>query len=349
MNEKLWFPGGEPNVTADDLNRDSNANNRAFQNALKAWLLGYNENFIISGCDVVITPGVEAVITEGYIFLNNEILQVDAQTVAFVSTDIYYYEKEITYDPLGDKIYNDAVPHQTWRKNRGKLVNSAVDPVPQDKCNAHGANWSEKVRNSITGEFAHFTPGNYDLTEAYTLNYLRFDLSGSAGTFRVDVPDADDLVHAVDVNHFFFYESDPNQPRCTYVFYTASGTPIASVNTPEYSIIMSSGGAWVEAVHIDLDYPVPDPQLIEIIIGSWNMKGTAIFTVPHGQMSKDHIKEITARIYNDTGDICYDLSSGKGLIAWDNADIILSSTGSFFSSNDFDGVGFDRGKIYIQI
>ena len=346
MNRKLWFPGGEPNINANDLMRNSDANDRAFSAALNAWMIGYNENFIIEGCELTINPGIDAIVTEGYIFLNNEIVRVDAQTVAAGSEDFYYYEKQTTYDPNGTKTFKDLVVRETWQINRGILINTGIKPVPSDKLDAEGANWPQKVKNRIKGKFTLLTPGDHDLSVDPDLNYVRFDLSGSAATFRVDVPNADDQLHTIDINHFFFYESDPNLPSCKYDFFDKHGTQLAHVTHPEYSIIINDGGVWKEAIYIDLSHENGDPALTEINIGDWDLKGMASITIPHTLANKDVLRIVEARIYNDLGSILYNFST-DGLISWDDTNIYLLR-GSAFSGNDFQMTGFNRGTIYIQ-
>ena len=346
MNRKLWFPGGEPNINADDLMRNSNANDRAFNAALNAWLIGFNENFIISGCEITIDPGVSGSVTEGYIFLNKEILRVDAQVVAAGAKDHYYYEKQTTYDPKGTKTFKNLVVHETWQKNRGVLTNTSILPVPANKLDACGADWPQKVRNKIKGSFIALTPGDHDLTEDPNLNFARFDLSGSAATFRVDVPSADDQQHSVDINYFYFFESDPNLPSCTYNFFDQHGTQLAQVTHPEFSIILNNNGVWVEAAYIDLSHVNGDPALTEINIGDWDLKGTASISIPHTLANKDVLRIVNARIYNDSGSILYNFST-DGIISWDNTNIYLLR-GSAFSGNDFQMTGFNRGTIYIQ-
>ena len=205
MDKKLWLTGGEPNITADDVNRNSDANNRAFQEVLKAWLTGFNENFIISGCEITITPGVEASVTEGYIFLNGEILQVDAQTTAYGTLDKYSYIKEVTYDPAGQKVFIDGLTKDTWQKNRGKLIAAPSDPVPTNQLDASGPGWPAKVRAKIKGYFQLVTPGDYDFSEDWQLNYPRFDLSGPPALSTITISYPDNQVFEPDINFMFFY------------------------------------------------------------------------------------------------------------------------------------------------
>lgn len=347
MNKKLWFTGGEPDINADDLMRNSQANNRAFQNILKAWLIGYNENFIISGCVPTITAGVNISVTEGYIFLNGEIMRVDAQTVAAGLTDFYYYEKAVTYDSNGTKVFNDAVTHETWQKNRGVLINTATKPVPTDKLDAEGDNWSDKLKNKIKGDYIELTPA--DIILNYEIHHIKADLSGSAATFKITIPNADDQIHETDVIFIYFHETDPNLPRCTYEIRDVDNNLHATINKPSFYIFINDNGVWKIVTFINLDAPVVNHILIEKPATSWNMDTDAIFTAPHGLANKDLIKTVSARIYNDAGDSCFEFASADGLIKWDNTNVILDrATTSIFNSSDFNGTGFDRGIIYIQ-
>lgn len=129
MDKKLTFTGGEPDINWDDLNRDERANRDALFAIFADFDYGPNVNFIISGCVATVTTGVNVSVTAGYIFLNGEILEVEAQVVANGGTlDLYKYVKEITYDSNGDKTFNDGTPRQTWQKNRGK-VEAATAPI----------------------------------------------------------------------------------------------------------------------------------------------------------------------------------------------------------------------------
>jgi hypothetical protein len=129
MDKKLTFTGGEPNINFDDILRDPIANRAALFGIMKAFNIGTNENFIISGCVPTVSTGVNVAVTAGYIFLNGEILEVEAQTVANSGTlDLYKYTKTTTYDSGGDKTFNDAIARQTWQKNRGTVV-AATAPI----------------------------------------------------------------------------------------------------------------------------------------------------------------------------------------------------------------------------
>ena len=125
MDKKLTFTGGEPDINIDDLLRDPIANRAALFGLLVG--MGGAENLKISGSAVTIDPLVDAIVTAGYVWLNGEILQVDAATVSETQgTDLWEFQKAVTYDAAGDKTFNDAIPRQTWQKNRAILVNVAA-------------------------------------------------------------------------------------------------------------------------------------------------------------------------------------------------------------------------------
>jgi len=124
MNNKLTFAGGEPNMNENDFLRIQAANRLALHGLTKGLS---SENFIVSGC--VTTPnGSNIDITEGYIFLDGELIKVDAQ-INVPDTEgngFYKYEKQTAFEAGGDKTYLDSTPRQTWEKNRGVAVSVAA-------------------------------------------------------------------------------------------------------------------------------------------------------------------------------------------------------------------------------
>jgi len=110
MDKKLTFAGGEPNINFDDILRTPNANRDALIDVFRA----FGDNYIIYGVEGTTS------ITAGYIMLDGEIVEVDAHT----KTDDYFV-KVTTYESGGDKTFNDAVPRQTWQKNRATISASS--------------------------------------------------------------------------------------------------------------------------------------------------------------------------------------------------------------------------------
>jgi hypothetical protein len=147
MDTKITFSGGEPSINFDDLDRNNKANRMALFGIMKAFNIGTNENFIISGCVATVDTGVDVDVTAGYIFLNGEILEVEAQTVLNGGTiDVYKYVKSTTYDAGGDKTFNDSVLRQTWQKNRG-IVTAATTPILTTELDVvRGDRLNDKIR-----------------------------------------------------------------------------------------------------------------------------------------------------------------------------------------------------------
>lgn len=125
MDKKLTFTGGEPDLNIDDILRDPIANRAALFGLMLG--LGVTTDCLISGAAVTVNAGVNAQVTAGYVWLNGEILQVDAATVSeTLGSDLWEFQKQTTYDSNGDKTFNDGTPRQTWEKNRAILVNVAA-------------------------------------------------------------------------------------------------------------------------------------------------------------------------------------------------------------------------------
>lgn len=114
MDEKLTFTGGEPDINFDDLDRNNKANRKALTEALRA----YGDNYKIAG---VISAAAPSSVTAGYVMLDGEILQVDAHTATG-----NYFEKVTTFDPAGDKTFNDTTPRQTWAKHRATQTSAGI-------------------------------------------------------------------------------------------------------------------------------------------------------------------------------------------------------------------------------
>lgn len=153
MDKKLTFPGGEPTLNWDDMDRDETANRLALFGIMKAFNIGTNENFIISGCDATLDPGVDVDVTAGYIFLNGEILQVDAQTVVDGGTaDLYTYNKAVTYDVNGTKTFNDTISRQTWQKNRGVVTASSSPVLATELDVVNGDRLVDKIVQYVSSE-----------------------------------------------------------------------------------------------------------------------------------------------------------------------------------------------------
>jgi hypothetical protein len=117
MDYKLNNTGGETQMRVDDLTFEVSSIHGSIH-ALADALSG-GENFIISGCDVVIntTPHPDQLeLSEGFIYLNGEVLYVAAQVLRGYpfGVDINYV-KNTTY---ATKVYYDGNTKQTRRYDR---------------------------------------------------------------------------------------------------------------------------------------------------------------------------------------------------------------------------------------
>lgn len=87
---------------------------------------------IVSGAACV-APGAGnnlVVTSDGYVWLDGEMLKVDAGThIAGDPTwTDWHYVKATTYESGGNKTYVDGTPRQTWQKNRAKPVSVVSIP-----------------------------------------------------------------------------------------------------------------------------------------------------------------------------------------------------------------------------
>lgn len=140
MDKKINFSGGDPDLREDHIDITQGANREAIHAAFAHLAVGSNPNFIITGCVVTVggvTPNNTWSLAAGYIYLNGEMVQVDAQSGSFDSgTQFLAFSKSTTYNINGDKTYNDGTPRQTWQVNRGVItVKSGVLSTELDAIN----------------------------------------------------------------------------------------------------------------------------------------------------------------------------------------------------------------------
>ena len=164
MDKRLEFTGGEPDVRLNQITIDDEANRAALFGMLKPYALGTNPNFIISGCVVNQTgfpPTVSYTVTAGYIFLNNEIVQVDAKSGTYNGVDSLVFNKGITYNALGDKTFVDGTPRQTWQQNRGIII-TKVSVAITDLDAISGDTLADKIKDYVIGETSTSSKGSVE-------------------------------------------------------------------------------------------------------------------------------------------------------------------------------------------
>ena len=344
-NRKIWFTGGEPDVNIDDLQRNVDAVFRGFDAMFGAFNIGTNLNYIIVGCDLVIDPGVDATVTEGYIWLNGEILRVDAQVAAYVSSDQYYYVKDVTYDPNGDKVYNDLVARETWQVNRGVLTNGTGAPLPANVLDAEGFTMPDKIKQIIEGNLIEFDAQSIAIQNEDEL--IKAGISGAGNTWIITVPDTNQIA-STEVFFLHFHDHAPGTGYGVYEIRTTLGFLITTITEPTIMMYVNDQGTIKEFWRYSL---VPIGAPIQINLGPWDMDGTAAITIPHGQASKEVIRSVQATIFNDAGDTLYSFSNNTGgYFAWNDINVILTREGggaSLFDNANFNDGVIDRGFLLV--
>lgn len=125
MDYKDLYLGGETDMNNNDIFREQKSLLDAVFNVCK----GFNNGnpIILSGCvATTVAPGAPIDITEGYIFLDNKIVKVDAHsTPDTLASGTWKYVISTSYDSGGDKLFANGVLRQTWRKERATAVNVA--------------------------------------------------------------------------------------------------------------------------------------------------------------------------------------------------------------------------------
>lgn len=129
MNKFINTFTGGLDLFHDDIRWNDDAYRSAMNGILADFAIGTNPNFVISGCVPTHTIGVSLAVTAGYIYLNGEILRVEAQTFLNAGSD-FKYTKVTTYDATGDRITKAGASVQTYQKNRG-VVSAGVAGVTE--------------------------------------------------------------------------------------------------------------------------------------------------------------------------------------------------------------------------
>jgi hypothetical protein len=93
-------------------------------NDISASGLSTNGNFVISGVEITDT-GAEYIITDGYMWIDGEVLKVDAGTYAYPAQE-YRFEAVETFDPTGEKVTRAGATIDTYRKRRAVPINRNI-------------------------------------------------------------------------------------------------------------------------------------------------------------------------------------------------------------------------------
>lgn len=124
MDVRKTYPGGEIGISSNELNFMPNSNREGIHALGNG--IGSNTNMIVSGVNAVINIGVDCQVQDGFVYLNGEVLKVDAQTVPSTIGDLYEFQKVTTNtDPEGERNFRDLTTSNVYEKNRAVVVNVA--------------------------------------------------------------------------------------------------------------------------------------------------------------------------------------------------------------------------------
>lgn len=126
MNNRKLFPGGEIEISSDELNLMPDANREGMDGISDG--LGESVDYIMSGVGAIINAGVDVSVSDGFVFLDGELIKVDAQVVPrTVGTDLYEFQKVSTFpDVNGLRNFRDGSTNNVYEHIRAIPVNVAA-------------------------------------------------------------------------------------------------------------------------------------------------------------------------------------------------------------------------------
>ena len=365
------FTGGEPDVRLDQILVDPEANRPAMFAMLESFAVGTHPNFIISGCVVSVggaAPNNTWSMTAGYIYLNDEILQVETDSGNFDSdTEFLAFDKVVTYNSDGDKTFIDATPRQTWQENRGVItVQGSIATNELDAIN--GEHINDKIERYVAGGVE--TADSANVTLANDTQYLIFTANGPA-SWDIVVPDPDDNFV---FNKLIFIDIRWTQGDVS-IEQADSTSLLTGISTNAFIILVNDGTAtWdilkdlrsatvAQATAGTNDTAYMTPVRVNFFTGGlrslvfdiddWNMDTDPAAAVAHGLTYADIVK-VSAWIRNNTDTTRYNLENGTtgtgagGYITVGSTNISLNRiTGGDFDTTAFNSTSYNRGWVII--
>lgn len=328
MNKfKTDINGGLP-LYLDDFRwfLGQNTNAAGLYNALyslcKSFQRTGSPNFIISGCEATVSSN-DLLIAEGFVFLNDEILKVDAHTVSGggISTDVKI-EKATTYDSAGLKTFNNTTINNTYQKDRG--VGSVLTrTVFSTELSARTgfqmlANKLAELKGISSGKILESNGMLQSATESKPIVLLP---SATGGTKIAEE------TRGTAFNKNFGSDA-------------GNIIDIASIIPNSIVYINSSG-----KLQSDIFNPIIRRK--ELSIPLWNMDTDATFTKAHGIADITKIYQCYIIIYNNINSFATPLdNNNSGSWRIDSANIRLTRN----VSGDYDNVNYDAasGRIVID-
>lgn len=122
MDKRLKYLGGEIGISSDEINLMPESNQEGIVSLPEGLVEG--ENVIVSGVNAVISAGSNVTVQDGFVFLDGEMLKVDAAIVDSTLGDLYQFEKVSTVDSLeGERKFRDGTTKNIYEINRAVPVN----------------------------------------------------------------------------------------------------------------------------------------------------------------------------------------------------------------------------------
>ena len=195
MNLKLTFPGIETNISNDDLLFMQYGNYNALQNLASELHAGVVAGCVISWDHIDYTAHtLNLYMTAGLAIINGVMVQVDAQSFIGLSiptnvpasgTGEYrlFLTPTITYNAVGNKIYNDGNYRQTMQQTRGILSFNGYETSPTSgQLEIGSLNWTySPLSDNVYQDYMNLFPIHMIADAAANTKVTAYD-TGKFGT-----------------------------------------------------------------------------------------------------------------------------------------------------------------------
>lgn len=138
------FLGGFP-FSLDDLINEQQSIREAFKGAMSGWGITAGEHLIVSGC---IWTGSNY--SDGWIFLNGELLRVDAGSTPTIAVgQVAVWALDITYDPAGNRNLESTAMVSAYQVRRGKVISAVYNAAVHMLANGSEPTLEKRIYNII--------------------------------------------------------------------------------------------------------------------------------------------------------------------------------------------------------
>jgi hypothetical protein len=128
MNKLNTFTGGHP-FNIDDLVFLY----ATIKDTFKGLAYAFGNKYIVCGCEITRTDlgnGTESIsVTDGYIFVADEIIKVNARTSTHATTAVKYFEIRTAYDSQGVKRYADNNTRNCFEIRYAEITDAPAAPI----------------------------------------------------------------------------------------------------------------------------------------------------------------------------------------------------------------------------